>query len=583
MQVMGLRKLSPYIYCRSVATSLILGLSFMVAGQNYPKWDFHFPLTIETTVSGSFGEMRSNHFHSGIDFTTRQITGFPIYSIDEGYVSRIAVSPVGFGKAVYIDHPNGYTSVYAHCEWFSEEIDKLITELQYKNKSFAIDQSFQAGTIPVKRGELIAYSGNSGSSGGPHLHFEIRETKGQRPINPHFFDLPIRDEVAPVIEGIRVYPLDDNSTINGKNEPLYIPAVYYGGRYHLEGKLEISAGGIIGVGVQVIDYSSESWRRCGIYSIQLMVDNKMWFRSQMDGFFFHDTRYINSHIDYAFKQQTKKTVQKSFIDINNKLQLYTSTPERGQITMLPQHKHSLEYEIADAAGNISKLSFSIRGQERQSKPAVSAAPQVLKIDPASPYFVSMDNFKVRFPENAFYSEVAAMFELLPNEGLGIGSYFKVLNEDVPVHHFFDVTIPIPLEAIGMKGLTAAKVSKGKLSYAGGVVSNGNMQIRSRETGTFCLTSDTIPPSLRLLNIPPGRNYSDRDRITIEIKDDFSGIDEYYCTINGQWMLFEHDPKNNALIGYLKNLRIERGKKHLLELKVSDKLGNKASLNTEFVY
>jgi hypothetical protein len=135
----------------------------------------------------------------------------------------------------------------------------------------------------------------------------------------------------------------------------------------------------------------------------------------------------------------------------------------------------------------------------------------------------------------------------------------------------------------MKGLTAAKVSKGKLSYAGGVVSNGNMQIRSRETGTFCLTSDTIPPSLRLLNIPPGRNYSDRDRITIEIKDDFSGIDEYYCTINGQWMLFEHDPKNNALIGYLKNLRIERGKKHLLELKVSDKLGNKASLNTEFVY
>ena len=331
MHTILIRCLSP----RVILAITFLSLTLNASTGNYPQWNFHFPLSNPTTISGSFGEIRTGHFHAGIDFTTDQRTGFPITAIDDGYVIRIAVSPTGYGKAVYIAHPNGYTSVYAHCEWFSDKIDAIVTELQYQKKSFALDVNFQPGEIPVKRGELIALSGNSGGSGGPHLHFEVRETDGERPINPHFFEMPVTDETPPVIEAIRIYPLDEGSTINGSSQPLYIPAVFHDGRYHLKGNPDIMVSGTIGVGVQTIDYAGENWRRNGIYTIKLMVNSSQWFMSSMDGFHFHETRYVNSHIDYAFRKSTGKTIQKSFVDENNRLPIYTTTPERGRIQTQP--------------------------------------------------------------------------------------------------------------------------------------------------------------------------------------------------------------------------------------------------------
>ncbi|HKL71560.1 MAG TPA: M23 family metallopeptidase, partial [Marinilabiliaceae bacterium] len=187
-----------------IAFLLVLGNTFY--GGNYPDWDFRFPLDIETMVSGSFGELRGNHFHSGVDFTTQGKTGLPVYSIEDGYVSRIAVSPTGFGKALYIAHPNGYTSVYAHLESFSPSIEKVVLDFQYSQESFQINEYLQPGELTVKKGELIALSGNSGGSSGPHLHFEIRETSQQKPLNVHRFGLPIKDDKPPHIQSVSIYP-----------------------------------------------------------------------------------------------------------------------------------------------------------------------------------------------------------------------------------------------------------------------------------------------------------------------------------------------------------------------------------------
>lgn len=563
---------------------LTMGASPARAGDaTLPEWDFHFPMDLPTFVSGSFGELRANHFHSGVDFTTGGKTGLPLYAIDEGYVARIGVSPVGFGKAIYIAHPNGYTSVYAHCDWFSKDIEEVVQTLQYQKESFAIDESFAPGQLPVSRGQVIAYSGNSGSSGGPHLHFEIRETATQKPINVHHFGLPVEDDVPPHIEAIVLYPLDEQSHINGSREPLYLPATFHSGQFHLRGNPQLTASGTIGVGIETIDYFSHSWRRCGVYSVELRVDNVPWFRSQIDGFLFAQTRYLNSHIDYALRRQQRKVVQKSFLDPNNTLPFYTTTPEKGRIRMEGGQTRQLSYEVRDATGNSSRLTFQVNGAAAKTSPKTNPAPQLLKINPFQPYFISIDHFKAEFEAQTFYTEVPALFDLQDNPGLGIGAHFSVLSEDIPAQRFFTLTLPLPKEYQKSQRICAARVVNGKLVYAGGQIQDGHLVLRTREPGTYCLSTDTTPPEVRLLSLPAGRNYSRSDRIRIAIKDDFSGIASYRATINGQWALFEYDAKNNVLNGWFRSLRLAQGQRHQLELVVTDQLGNQTNFSTEFLY
>jgi murein DD-endopeptidase MepM/ murein hydrolase activator NlpD len=568
----------------TIICTFLITLPISLISGKYPKWDYRFPLDIPAVISGSFGELRGGHFHSGVDFATQGKTGFPMFSIDHGYVSRISVSPVGFGKAVYINHPNGYTSVYAHCEWFSDKIEEVATNLQYEKESFAINEYFEAGEIPVRRGEIIAYSGNSGSSRGAHLHFEIRETTDQRPVNVHFFNLPVKDDVPPHIEAICIYPLDEHSLVNGKNEPLYLPAVFHSGRFHLRGNPSITASGTIGVGIEAIDYFTGSWRKCGVYSIQLDVDQQQWFRSQMDGFLFSQTRYLNSHIDFARRLKHNQVIQKSFLDINNQLDIYTTTPERGRVKMVPGASKQFQYQVKDAAGNRSELSFTIQGTEPLRLAALANTPKTEKINPKKAWSTSISNFKVHFLENSFYTEIPANFELLPNNGTGIGKHFKVLDESIPVHQFFEITIPIPSEHLNNKNITGARIgANGRLIYTEGTRKGNNMVLRTRDAGIYCLTIDKTPPVLRLKSIPQNRNYSNRESIRLEMQDDFSGIASYRATINGEWMLFDYDPKNNELTGFFRNLRISKGSKHTLEVTAIDNSGNETSLKTDFTY
>jgi hypothetical protein len=558
---------------------VFFGHFLFVDSQSYPQWDFRFPLDIDAVVSGSFGELRSNHFHSGVDLATNGKIGLPVYSADEGYVSRIVVSPVGFGKALYIDHPNGYTSVYAHLSGFIDVIEKKVVDLAYQKESFALDELFEPGEITVSKGQMIAYSGNSGSSGGPHLHFEIRETSQEKPVNVLKFNFPVEDKKAPHIQSVCIYPLDDIASVNGQQEPLRIPAVFYNGAFHLRGNPKIEVSGTIGIGIETFDYYSHSWRKCGVYAITLREDGNVIFRSQLDGFLFQDTRYINSHIDYARKQMTGITIQKSFLDLNNRLNIYTTDENRGRINVIAGVKQRLDYIVEDAAGNKSELSFAVNGAQRK---VASKSRAIELIDPLKPYLFQKDGFLVTIPANTFYESVVPDFQVIDADCRC--PRIKVLNPNVPFQNYVEVTIPVPPAYQNKKGLTGVFINRsGKTDYAGGTLTNGSMIIRTREGGIYGLAVDSLAPTIAPVRLPVGYNYRSREAIELRLDDDFSGVDEYRCTVDGAWALFEYDSKSKSLKGYFKHLRITKGAKHNLTVEVSDRTGNVSKWQTSFVY
>lgn len=266
------------VFCSSLSVN---GLA-----QTHVENNFRAPLDLIPNMSGSFGELRPNHFHSGVDFTTNGQCGYKVYAVGDGYVSRIKISSVGYGKAVYVTHPNGYTTLYGHLEGFTHQIDSIVMAEHYDKQRFDIDFKLKPAEIPVKSGQVIGYSGNSGSSGGPHLHFEVRETDSEHAMNPLLFRNDIKDNVKPTIYGIRFYPLSGDASVAGKHSPLYLKAVGAAGVYKVENGAVIMAGGTIGVGVETIDFISGSTRKCGVYSVSLKVNDTEVYRSEMESFSF---------------------------------------------------------------------------------------------------------------------------------------------------------------------------------------------------------------------------------------------------------------------------------------------------------
>ncbi len=568
------------------ASLLLFFTSFFSMAQSRHRvdWDYHFPLDMKPAVSGSFGEIRSNHFHSGLDLATQGRTGWPVYAADDGFVSRVAVSPVGFGRAIYIDHPSGYTTVYGHLERFNPKLDSAVTALQYQRESFALQHFFTPEAFPVKRGELIAWSGNSGSSGGPHLHFEVRETQTERPIDPLIFPTPVKDDVRPQIIGIQLYPLSPGATINGESSPKYFPAVFYNGRVHLKSNPRISASGTIGVGIEVLDYYTGSWRKCGVHSIVLRQNEHLVFQFKMDGFLFSETRYLNSHIDYAEKVTRGRTIQKSYLDALNLLDLYQTNADRGRIKMQPGVEDQFSYEVKDVSGNASLLSFNVRGIAPHQPAAME---QFLNREPViragQPYTFEQEGYELSFPADCFYDDVPASFQIQESQSVLQGKTITVLNETVPMHTFFKLKIPLASDT-DTTGLTGALISKtGEMAAQGGVIEGTHFVIRAREGGVYGLTRDTIPPSIRLMSKPAELNYRGRESMLVNIKDDFSGIAGYRCTIDGQWALFEYDAKNNRIECHFSKVPFLTKGEHLLEILVTDNVGNKEQLSAVFKY
>ncbi|HEY0030307.1 MAG TPA: M23 family metallopeptidase, partial [Bacteroidia bacterium] len=310
--------------------SLLFQSFYPIFAQNaYPQNDFRSPVDSTLGLAGNFGEIRPNHFHAGFDIRTNNREGMPIYAVADGYVSRIKISAYGYGKALYIAHTNGYTTVYGHLKIFNAGIQNFTEKVQYSKESFEVDTALSSIQLPVKKGDFIGFSGNTGGSQGPHLHFEVRDTKTETPVNPYFFGFKVNDTVKPRITQLAIYPMDEKASINGKHAAKKIAPVYSKGKYTYLKTDTISVNGAIGFGIECYDTETKSTNKNSVFSIELQSGGKRIFYYELEKFTFENARYVNAHVDYASKQLHNTKIQKCFLAKNNQLGIYKNVINNG--------------------------------------------------------------------------------------------------------------------------------------------------------------------------------------------------------------------------------------------------------------
>ncbi len=532
-------------------------------------------------LAGNFGELRSNHFHTGIDIKTQGKTGLPVYAPADGVVSRIKISPWGFGTALYIDHPNGYTTVYGHLSRLRDDLAKYARNIQYQDQSFDIDITVPRGKFQFKQGELIAYSGNSGSSGGPHLHFEIRDSKTQNPINPQLFNFDIKDDLPPKLMSLMLYPLSNGAHINGSATQKPFDLVQYDGEYHLKSNPTITAGGEIGFGLKGLDYLNGSWSKCGIYEICLSVNGKLIYNFKLNELNFDQNRYINSYIDYTYLNNKHSRYQKNWIEDGNQLNNYVVRENQGKIEIEPGKNYDISYLVKDVYGNTSRLNFTIQGKTTITP---AAQPSGIPVHYAEEFKLEKPDIQADMKAGTFYSNFILDYKELPATKDLFSKRIQLHESDVPVHQSYDLKIKaenLPI-ALNSKALIVALDPKtGKKYSMGGKYTNGWVESKVRQLGTFAIATDTEAPTITPINIQNYSSLTDRRKVSFKIMDDLSGVDSYRGEIDGQWVLFEYDGKNNLIEYYFDETRLQLGKSHELKLTVEDGVRNQSTYEARF--
>ncbi|MCW0481757.1 M23 family metallopeptidase [Gaoshiqia sediminis] len=563
-------------------TFLLFTLFFKTVFSQAPALDYYSaPVKIPMLLSGNFGELRSNHFHSGIDIKTNGQNGVPVYPAADGEVSRIYISPGGFGLALYIDHPNGSTSVYGHLQKLRDDLAAFAKSAQYEKESFAVDLLVPKGKFKVRRNEIVAYSGNSGSSGGPHLHFEIRETSTQQPLNPLLYQFNITDKMPPSILSVMLYPLSADAHINGKSHAQRFETVFYNGAFHLKNNPVITVFGKVGFGLQALDYLDGSWSKCGVYEIGLSVDGKQIYTFRMDKLSFDETRYLNSHIDYGHFQKYNRRLHKNWIEPGNKLNNYPVLENQGKAMLDDGKIHEVSYLVKDVKGNSSRLTFKV-----QSKPTKISQPEKegILIPFNKSYSLEKAGLEASFKPGSFYSDLRLDYQEKPSNNLYYSSIFKLHNNEVPVHDYFRLklkAVKLPNELQDKALIAAIDEKTGKKWALGGNYENGWVAANIRQLGSFAIAVDTIAPTITPVNIKNKTILTDKNKISFKIGDDFSGIESYRGEINGNWVLFEYDAKNRLLEYYFDPQRMEFNKKQHFKLVVSDAKNNRATYEASF--
>jgi hypothetical protein len=542
--------------------------------------EYRSPVNYPITLAGSFAEIRRNHFHSGIDIRTGGAEGKPVFAIEDGYVSRVNISAVGFGKALYIDHPDGHTSLYAHLQRYAGSIASWVKAQQYERESFTMDVEVKPGLLKVKKGDLIAYTGNSGSSGGPHLHFEIRDTKTQEILDPIDFGFMKPDETSPKINQIRIYPRNKQAMINFKNAPLTVLVHGSNGRYSLQGSDTISVTGSVIFGVETTD-QGEGSLSTGVHVIRLEVDDVTVFSQNIDRFAFAETRYVNSILDYPLYVKEKRKVQRSFVAPNNKMGVFDQVKNQGIVHFSSAGIHTIRYTVEDGFGHRSKLDFFVKShpppgrirpqQENEEKPACSAV-FTYKTD----NLFQKDGIRLEVPREAVYEEFPFEFSEMPALTGSFSPVFQVHNTLTPLHTWAKLSLKcegLPAN-IRSKALVALVSGKNRLSSVGGEFSNGWITAKIREFGKFVVVTDTKPPVIVPVNIAKSKNVRKQTSIRIKISDNMSGISTYRGTLNDKWVLMEYDAKNNLLV-YTFDEKIKAGRNQF-RLVVTDAVGNSST-------
>lgn len=568
-----------------VSFILSLFLSVIFAQTNYPQNYFSSPIKGVIHLAGNFGEVRPNHLHGGFDIKTGGKEGMPIYAVADGFVSRIKISPWGYGNALYIDHPNGYTSVYAHLKKFNDTIAAIAKAIQYAEESFEIDTNLTEGYYRFRKGELIGYSGNTGGSQGPHLHFEIRDTESENPINPYYFGYKVKDLVKPRIRKLGIYPVGDNVTINGKQKQK-ISKVYYGNGTHYLGREDtITVYGDIGFGIDCYDSESSSNNHNGVFSIEMQSDGKRVYYSELEQFAFDKSRYVNAHIDYAEKQAHRLKIQKCYLVKNNELGICKEAINDGVVRFNDDSLHRVKFILKDFQGNKTVFSIKVKSTSKGGKLAPPPTNNKYFFDCKKPNEYKTDNIEVTLPVLCLYEDIAFKVVKKPRIKWTYSPLFQVQNAKTGAHKKYNLRIKavnLP-DSLQSKAFIISVGYKQKRRSVGGTYTDGWVETNVKKFGAFAITVDTKAPVIKpKFKVVDKNNVDLRNYTTISVKvgDNLSGIKKYKGMVDGKWVLFEYEAKK-GLLYYTFDERVPPGK-HTFTMEVTDAVNNVGTYECSFV-
>lgn len=537
------------------------------AGDNLPE--LGLPLDIPLILSGNFGELRRNHFHSGLDFKTQGRTGLTVRSADDGYVSRIVASPWGFGRAVYVTHHStGLTTVYGHLEAFSPTIDKRVRAEQYARETFSIDMNFLPGELPVKRGEAIGRSGNAGSSGGPHLHMDVRDTRTGDPLDPMvYYRRHIKDAVAPEVRALGLYAVDGEGTVTGAST--LAPTKFAQG---------FTAWGRVAPAIKAYDRMSGTTNIYGVKHLALEFDGKEVYRRTIDRFSFDNTKAVNTLTDYAGVINNGSWMMWTLLPDAEPLGDMIRTVDRGTLLINEERDYKCRWILEDEHGNRKTQPFTIHGRKADI-PEGSRKGSL--IDHRGRNTFNVDGAEVTFPKGTFYNDGYISITSTPSEKY-LTPVYSVGSATVPVSGEFEVNIDVQCPpATDTEKLCMVRLTpKGGSARVDATWRDGRMEGRPSALGRFTVTTDTVAPKVRPVKPETwGRN----GRVKYVLSDNLSGVKTYRGTIDGKFALFELDGKTATASFVMDPSRFTKGKKHEVTMIVTDACGNTTTSHDTFIW
>ncbi len=542
--------------------------------KKYPKDYFRNPLDIPIVLAGTFGELRSNHFHAGFDIKTQRRNGLKIFSAADGYVSRIKVSIWGYGKALYITHPNGYTTVYAHLSKYGKGIEEYVKKIQYKKESYQTGNIFlKPNQLKVKKGQIVAYSGSTGGFVAPHLHFEIRDTKTEKVINPMLFGYLPKDTIAPIFKTLMLYPLDKNSRINQSNKKRIIPLKKVGHNEYVTDR--ISGSGAIGFGVTVFDRLNGANNKNGIYSLEMQVNGKRVYYHNVATFSFPESKYINLLIDYPYYKSYKKRLQKTYKVDRNKLSIYKNLINKGKLTLEKGFNYTVKIIAKDFAGNNSVIKIPIVGEKNNTIFDIPKDTTAYKIVAKNFQKYTNKNVTVAFPKNTFYEDI--YLDFLVKNGVA-----KIHKPNIPLDKKFTLTFDVSTYSEKeKKQLYIANINNKKYPrHYKTIKKKSKFYTTTKTLGSYTLITDNQKPKVKLYSFKNKQWISNYNLLKVKIHDTGSGIKSYRATIDGKWILMEYNLKKKLLTYNFNDKKLE-GSKHFFKIVVSDNVGNTNTLSATF--
>jgi len=559
--------------------AILVLCSLAVNAQNpYSKTNFRAPLDIPLVLAGTFGELRSNHFHAGIDIKTKGMEGFPVLAIDSGYVSRIKTRPGGYGKALYLNHYNGYVSVYAHLQGFQKNLASYLLGEQYNRQQFSVDLFPDIERFKFYKGDTIAWTGNSGGSTAPHLHFEIRDARTQETINPLLFGFKVKDTTPPTLKNLHIYPLSQQATINGVSDTLRLPIRKVSARKYRIDSMNIVVNGPIGFGIDVFDRLDNAPNKNGIFSIEFFVDSNLVYKHKMERFSFSETRYINSFMDYHAKKKYSFRPQKSFKDPNNNLSVYEFLENDGCLDFKNSNVHEAYYLIKDTKGNTSSLSFSFSSDSSKSTATEKEYARLFRYQEENKF--ERNNLSLFFKQNSLYTDLDFRYKNFASSKDFVADIHCVHSNETPVHSAFSIALNLQGISAELKPKTqlCSVDAKGNVSCLSSSWQGDTLMAKSRSFGNFSAIIDTVAPSLKTKSF--SYDMSEVKNMSFTVVDDISGVSTYNAFVDGVWVLLEYDPKNKLLTHFFDG-KIPKGK-HLIEVVVEDSVKNEKRLVLEFL-